>query len=124
MNPDDPAYPHAVEQIGPDSSGRFPVAGLTKREAFTKAAMQGLCYTASMVMDDTNMDIGKQSVALADATLRALGARDPQKLVEALRRLHDETSDYIRINNLGDTHHNESMKQASATLSEWEGGGR
>lgn len=33
-------------------------------------------------------------------------------LLQALKILHDETEDYIRINNLGDPHHNKSMQYA------------
>lgn len=35
---------------------------------------------------------------------------------EALRVLYEETADYIRINNLGDVHHNRSMKLARHAL--------
>lgn len=34
----------------------------------------------------------------------------------ALRTLYAETADYIRINNLGDVHHNQSMKDARNAL--------
>lgn len=33
-------------------------------------------------------------------------------LLCVLKRLYDETADYIRINNLGDVHHNQSMRSA------------
>lgn len=47
-----------------------------------------------------------------------------QKLEAALRALYEETSNYIRINNLGDVHHNQSMQMAHDALatpppSEW-----
>lgn len=35
---------------------------------------------------------------------------------EALQCLYDETADYIRINNLGDVHHNRSMQMARDAL--------
>lgn len=34
------------------------------------------------------------------------------ELLDALRMLYEETADYIRINNLGDVHHNHSMQSA------------
>lgn len=37
-------------------------------------------------------------------------------LRSALQRLYEETADYIRINNLGDVHHNQAMKDAKAAL--------
>ena len=38
------------------------------------------------------------------------------RCVEALKMLHDETADYIRLNHLGDAHHNQSMKLARDAL--------
>lgn len=38
------------------------------------------------------------------------------KLEEALSMLYEETADYIRVNHLGDMHHNSSMKLARAAL--------
>ncbi len=37
-------------------------------------------------------------------------------LEKALRLLYEETADYIRINNLGDVHHNVSMQKARDAL--------
>ena len=37
-------------------------------------------------------------------------------LHRALKALYDETADYIRINNLGDVHHSQSMKDARSVL--------
>jgi hypothetical protein len=37
-------------------------------------------------------------------------------LREALQGLYDETADYIRLNNLGDAHHNQTMKKAREAL--------
>jgi hypothetical protein len=37
-------------------------------------------------------------------------------LIRAAQRLYNETADYIRINNLGDVHHNQSMKDMRAAL--------
>ena len=37
-------------------------------------------------------------------------------LERALRGLYEETADYIRINNLGDVHHNRSMQRARDAL--------
>lgn len=41
-------------------------------------------------------------------------------LTVALRRLYEETADYIRINNLGDVHHNVSMQMARDALAKIE----
>lgn len=41
-----------------------------------------------------------------------------QRLAQALKILYEETADYIRINNLGDVHHNQSMKGAREALHE------
>jgi hypothetical protein len=40
-------------------------------------------------------------------------------LWHALRLLYDETADYIRLNHLGDVHHNVSMQNAFAALQEY-----
>jgi hypothetical protein len=37
-------------------------------------------------------------------------------LLEALTALYDETADYIRLNNLGDIHHNRSMRLAHEAI--------
>lgn len=37
-------------------------------------------------------------------------------LITALRALYEETAEYIRVNNLGDAHHNRSMQLARAAL--------
>ena len=46
--------------------------------------------------------------------------RDRARLAGALRVLYEETADYIRINNLGDVHHNRSMQMARAALASLE----
>lgn len=38
------------------------------------------------------------------------------RLRKALQILYDETADYIRVNHLGDIHHNQSMKTARDAL--------
>lgn len=40
----------------------------------------------------------------------------PPSAISVLKRLYEETADYIRINNLGDVHHNQSMKDARDVL--------
>lgn len=42
-------------------------------------------------------------------------------LLEALRALYQETADYIRLNHLGDEHHNRSMQMARDALAKVEG---
>jgi len=39
-----------------------------------------------------------------------------RELAEALTELYSDTADYIARNNLGDIHHNQSMKMANAAL--------
>lgn len=41
-----------------------------------------------------------------------------ERLTEALGTLHDETVDYVKINNLGDPWHNQSMRGARDALAE------
>lgn len=59
------------------------------------------------------------------AKLRAeIAAKDSEteRLRAALQAIYDETADYIRINNLGDVHHNTSMKMARDALAKSTGG--
>ena len=56
----------------------------------------------------------EQNKALREE-LAALKAQN-KALMEALELLYNETADYIRINNLGDVHHNVSMQKARAAL--------
>jgi hypothetical protein len=68
-NKDLPAYP-----VPPGQGVRFNVNdydGLTKLEAFTMAAMQGLCANPNS-WDVSNETIASASVNLAKATLEAL----------------------------------------------------
>jgi len=46
--------------------------GLTKREAFAMAAMQGLCANPSYMTGDWIRIVSKESVAMADALLKEL----------------------------------------------------
>jgi len=43
------------------------------------------------------------------------------ELLDSLRILYEETADYIRLNHLGDVHHNRSMQYARDTIAkaEW-----
>ena len=55
-----------------------------------------------------------------------MSASRAEQVRAALQALYDETADYIRINHLGDVHHNRSMQLARDALSlkveplEWE----
>jgi len=53
-----------------------------------------------------------------DSWIKAAGeeAHISRKLREALQLLYSETCDYIRVNNLGDVHHNRSMQLARDAL--------
>ncbi len=42
-------------------------------------------------------------------------------LLDSLRILYEETADYIRLNHLGDVHHNRSMQYARDTIAKAEG---
>ena len=42
------------------------------------------------------------------------------ELLDSLRILYEETADYIRINHLGDVHHNRSMQYARDTIAKAE----
>ena len=46
--------------------------GLTKREAFAMAAMQGLCASKYYITEDWKEIIAKESVIIADALLSKL----------------------------------------------------
>jgi len=59
--------------------------------------------------------IGKAWLAIPRTALSA-PAMPQGQIREALQRLYDETVDYIRINNLGDVHHNVSMQMARDAL--------
>lgn len=54
---------------------------------------------------------------MLDARIVALEA-EGERLREALSGLYEHTADYIRINHLGDVHHNQVMKTARAVLTE------
>ena len=43
-------------------------------------------------------------------------ANETKKMLTALQILYDETVDYVTLNNLGDPHHNQSMKNARDVL--------
>lgn len=65
-NPNDPAFP-----VNPtDSAGSIAeyTPGLTKREAFIKAAMQGYCSNP-LLERETEIDIAFLAVRQADATI-------------------------------------------------------
>jgi hypothetical protein len=47
---------------------------------------------------------------------KLIRSRKEWMVAEALRGLYNETADYIRLNNLGDTHHNATMKAAKEAL--------
>lgn len=42
-------------------------------------------------------------------------------LLAALERLHDDTADYVRINNLGDPYQNQNMRDARAAIAKARG---
>lgn len=71
-HPDDPAYPMFCEQSGPQY-------GLTKREAFAMAAMQGLLASGQLkdiieTCDDPCATVAIEAVGYANAMLAELAA--------------------------------------------------
>ena len=77
-NADLPAYPLDNETCKELDSGHWYCwLGLTKREAFTLAAMQGLCTNGSMI-DGGGFEqiryLNAQSIKIADGQLKALEA--------------------------------------------------
>ena len=63
--------------------------------------------------------IGKPGI-IADANARLIAAAP--ELLEALKMLHDENKDYMKINHLGDPYHNQSMRMALAAIAKATGG--
>lgn len=65
-----PAYPRLGEGFG---NAKYEAVGLTKREAFAMAAMQGICaHTGTYGSGGSPWDIGARAVEVADALLAAL----------------------------------------------------
>lgn len=73
---------------GDDKTWNVPCAGLTKREAFTMAAMQGLCADRDLVNVD---QIADSAVKIARATLNVLSAPStPAPVLEVWHRCNNE----------------------------------
>jgi hypothetical protein len=74
--PNDPVVPAAVLAMIQPKDG--PATGvyepcLTKREYFAAMAMQGLCTIADFSFEkNTNEDVGRRAVAIADAIIAEL----------------------------------------------------
>ena len=70
---DVPAYPQGIDQGASDAG--FPIVehrgGITIRQAFVMAAMQGLCANSSLG-DFSYAAYATQAIWVADATLKAL----------------------------------------------------
>lgn len=64
-NPNDPAYPQ-LEIMGDGKTREWP--GMTTRQEFVKAAMQGLCANP-ILCDVSEFAIAEQAVRHADAAL-------------------------------------------------------
>ncbi len=69
---------------------------------------------------DANVDLvafvqGWETNSATDAANARLFAAAPE-LLDALIVLYAEQASYIAVNNLGDVHHNESMKNAAAAI--------
>jgi hypothetical protein len=61
-----------------DHSGYTATAGLTKRERFAMAAMQGFAADPNMATTETK-DVAKLSVTWADALIKALNEEKPKE---------------------------------------------
>lgn len=85
----------------------------------SKGIPSGAVFKVQCVNDDV-----KSPAAIADMQFILTACNSHDALVDALELLYNETADYIRLNNLGNTHHNESMKRARAALSLARGGGK
>ena len=73
INDGGPAYPRTYEVHTDWESAREASAGLSKREAFAMAAMQGICaHTGTYGSGGSPGDIGARAVEVADALLAAL----------------------------------------------------
>jgi hypothetical protein len=73
--------------------------------------------TGKMAERLTNLTIAKEGRNALEMDMvfnRALQPLDD--LIRAAQQLYSETADYIRINNLGDIHHNQVMKDMRAAL--------
>ena len=64
---DEPVYPHW------DGPSGHCFNGMTVREAFVMAAMQGLCSLEG-VHEETSDDVAGKAIIIADATLSAMEA--------------------------------------------------
>lgn len=67
-NKDKPAYPRSGFELSQNDSGYYYDNGLTKLEAFTMAAMQGLC--ANTLISESILPIS--AIAIATETLKQL----------------------------------------------------
>ena len=72
---------------------------------------------ATVCMGGAGATDGKVEAVMANAKLIAVSP----DLYEALNLLYTSTADYITRNNLGDPHHNHSMKLARAALAKAKG---
>jgi hypothetical protein len=68
-NGDKPAYAHCM--VDPSSGASLIEPGLTKREMFAMAAMQGI-LSGHMASEGREQSIADQSVRMADELLKAL----------------------------------------------------
>lgn len=57
---------------------------------------------------------------LSEERARTLNSEAVHGLRNALKLLYDNTADYIRINNLGDVHHNQDMQMARECLEKFQ----
>ena len=69
-NKDEPAYPH--QQIDSDGHHHATDSGLTKREVFAKAAMQGMLANPHVFAEMSKEKIVPESIKFADALLKEL----------------------------------------------------
>lgn len=76
-NPNDPAYPNASTFVS-ESHAWTSFPGLTKREAFAMAAMQGLLAKHEGYSEDSKLCMAQAAVACADALLKELAKEGGQ----------------------------------------------
>jgi hypothetical protein len=106
---------------------RAVAAERARREEAEKAHDAELHVTlGEMLTDEMRTEFGiSEDRPAGQCVIRALGGlrallrtaeRERDQMREALEMLYGETADYIRINNLGDVHHNRAMQLARFAL--------
>ncbi len=94
---------------------------MTKKEAeeIIKTIGHQITLRNRISLDEERSYFRSQGFLEGLNSAEALDRPEVKELVEALDFLYLEIADYIRLNNLGDVHHNRSMQMARAALSNY-----